>query len=260
MARPSRDDPLVLPDWLSALLAREGSADQGPKITGRLRSFGVASLDHEGSESDPSALMFRTPRFRGRAPLNQAREQPVTAALASLIEELSVIDAFVRLRLAASDMETVAHCARDVARYRHVPGADGPVPHNPYAVVEDVLEAGLVVVYARSFTGDASLGKRWRPEGEDDVPLHDALMAARSHIHAHADHTAHRSLVDTNALLGGDGPASFGVAVTRISAEVLERIADMCARQEERFRLAGDELEADVQRITSGFVDQDARP
>lgn len=217
-------NPLLLPTWLSALLSTEGADDRRRQgIASRLGVAGVSALDHEGPESQPSAVTFKGPRIQGRVAVNTLGLAPVTAAIDRLIAEVETCDQFIRLRLAAKDMEGVAVCARELAAYRHAPGAAEAV-HSPYAAVEDVLEAGLVTVYARSYTGVAELPGRYHPKA-DEKELHDALMSARSAIHAHADQTPHRSLIDAETLLGMDGPPSFSIAETRMSADVLLRIA-----------------------------------
>jgi hypothetical protein len=101
-------------------------------------------------------------------------------------------------------------------------------------LVEGPLESGVIVFYARSFTGHARLGDRWLPPEGPDRDLHYRLMELRQH-HAHADWTHTRTLVDTNAMLEIDGPPVLAEQRSRLSRDELEQIADLAERQHARF-------------------------
>lgn len=240
--RPKRKSELELPDWLVTLIVAEGSESQLRTWRRRIAKTGVVALTCMGPEARPDAIATRGPRFQCRVAITHSSAKPTTHAMVTLVEALAELDDYVRLRLAAADMESVAFCASELAKYRHVPGSLGPVPHSPWASVEDLLEVALVVVYCRSFTGDARLRDSWLPPAGEDRRLHDALMTRRSHVDAHADHTAHRSLVDTTAVLGGDGPPELALAWTQSSAQGLRSVAEMCERQRVRFAAAADEM------------------
>jgi hypothetical protein len=243
--RPKRKEELRLPDWLAALIAQEGSESQAETWRRRIAKTGVVELLCLGSESKPDAIAARSPRCRSR--IDYARDRPITDAMVNLVEALSPLDGYIRLKLAADDMERAAFCASELAKYRHAPGAPGPIPESPWAAVEDLLEVAMVVVYCRSFTGDARVGDKWLPPEGDERRLHDALMTWRKHVAAHADHTAYRSLVDVNAMLGGKGPPTLGLARTQPSAEGLRAVSEMCERQHARFVEAVSEMEPLVQ-------------
>jgi hypothetical protein len=172
-------------------------------------------------------------------------ERPIASALKALLDHIRLPYLYLRLRLAADDMASVNTAALELARYRHRPGSPGPVGHNPYGRVEDVLEAGLVVVYARSFTGNASLGRKWQPEIPEDRDLHERLLVARDVLHAHADHTAYRSVVDPQEVLG-NVKVSPMVAHERMPGDILRAIAALCERQQLRF-------EAEAARVYAAF-------
>jgi len=174
--RAVKDPPFKFPEWLLVLLEGEGSR-LASKLEGRLASFGVTEVGSEGGDVKPERITFKSSRFFGSRAVDYAFDTPVTRAVRLLVNEVAPVDRYVRLRLAAADVESVATCARELARYRHRPGAPGPVPHNPYAPIEDILEAGLVVIYARSFTGRAAAWQRVATEEEIGKP--DRSIAAR---------------------------------------------------------------------------------
>lgn len=239
----SRQPPFELPEWLRRLLASETAETDADRLEGRLRRTGIAELGHKGDATRPTHLTWRSPRHTGRLRIDESGEAAVTAAVHTLVDRLEIADQWMRLGLAATDMESVAAAAAALAPHRPAPGSAEEPLHNPFAPVDDILDVGLVVTYARSFTGKAELGSKWRPPAGPDRDLHQALIAARSRVYAHADHTAHRSIIDTSRLLGEEGEPVFGVAHTRISGETLRRLAAMCEAQAARFAVAAAELE-----------------
>jgi hypothetical protein len=234
--------PLNVSTELAALI--DTSTPEFGRLAQQLAAVGVTHLGISGGTSDkPEQVTCHGPRYRGKAKVGWTQNDPVKAALEGIAEELRSADQYVRFRLAASDMENVSNAARTLAAYRHEIGTPGSVGHNPLANVAGVIEVGLVVAYARSFTGKARLGDRWRPAAGPDRALHDALVAARDAIHAHADHTAYRSVVDLEHAQGATFPAPTpAFAETRMSAETLGNVATLCDRQRERFELEAKRL------------------
>ena len=139
-------------------------------------------------------------------------------------------------------MSLVAEAARQLAQYGFDPGSRAGPVHSPFAVVEEVMEVGLVVMYARSFTGNARLGESWRPTDAAGRALHQALIDARNGMYAHADWTNSRTLVDTNAMLGIAGPPVLAEQRSRTSKGRLVEIADLAERQSARFLEAAGRL------------------
>jgi hypothetical protein len=156
-------------------------------------------------------------------------EAPIVTAVEELATGLWNFDLLSRLHGAMIDMDLIAEAARTLADYR-----DGDPASSPYMKVAEVIEAGIVTMYARWFTGDAKLGDRWRPESPEDRELHRWLMDARHEVHAHADRTEERTLVNTNAMLGRDGPPIYAERRSSIPADKLREIAPMCDRQHAR--------------------------
>jgi len=231
---PRSPSPATAPKELVALARREGS--RLDERLAQLGAAGITELGIDGPPERPERITYRGPRYYGDVKVDHSEPTRIAAAIDRLADEIRVPDLYVRLRLAAADMALVSTAATQLAQHRHRPGSPEPVGHNPYAPIEPVLEAGIVVVYARNFTGGAALGRRWRPTSEEDRTLHKLLMVARSAVHAHADHTAYRSIVDTTAMLGmmESGP-TFGVTHSQMSADTLREIAALCDRQRDRF-------------------------
>jgi hypothetical protein len=226
---PRSPSPAIAPHHLAALATAEHL--DLDKLLSRLGAAGVTQLGIDGAPERPERITYRGPRYRGHVALDYSLDAPLTVALSRLAKEVQLVDLYVRLRLAAADMAAVSVAATQLAQYRHRPGSPEPVTHNPFAIVEEVLEAGLVVVYARSFTGHAQLPRSFWSTSDDDRDLHEQLMMARSAIHAHADHTAYRSIVNTTAMLGMEAEPSLSVAHTQMPAETLRKIAALCDRQ-----------------------------
>jgi hypothetical protein len=103
---------------------------------------------------------------------------------------------------------------------------------------ERVIETGMVVTYARAFAGSNRAGL----DDDDDAPtdprdreLHDELVGLRNRYHAHADHTPEWTLTDTRRLLGEAGRPLFSEQWSQLPAAKLRALADLAARQRERF-------------------------
>jgi hypothetical protein len=100
-------------------------------------------------------------------------------------------------------------------------------------------------MYARPYLerGSGGVGARWRPKDGTDRELHERIIDELRHPYqAHADRTARRTLTDTSALLGLEGPPRFAEEWSRLPDAELERIADLADRQAARFTAAADEI------------------
>jgi hypothetical protein len=199
------------------------------RLLDRLRSYGFVSI-----RRDPAAdaLLIEAERFRARV------EMPPGVTVVGALERITPVardaDLSLRFHLAAVDMRSVA------AVCRQMPALGLATPENAPGLWL-VLQAGIVVVYARSFDGNAALGGRWRPEGEEERVLHQALLDGRSAIFAHADHTPHR------AGLYMDGEMSINEV--GIHPEELPNVAAMCEAQAARFQAEADRLLASIQDV-----------
>ena len=109
------------------------------------------------------------------------------------------------------------------------------------------LETALVVTYARPYIkGTMQLPRGWRPKGTDRE-LHDQLIdTLRDLYHAHADRTRHRTLIDTTAYLGIDGPPAFAEAWWSLREPELETIADLARGQAERLEVEANRIGAEL--------------
>ena len=231
--------PVEVPEWLLGLIEEEIDVRQ---LRGRLTQAGVTTIERYGNGAQPKALRVTGPGLDLVVDVEyEASETPIVVALKELTEFLEGFGPLRQLHAAAVDMDQVAYVARELATYRHVIGGDEDVPHNPYMGVEQVLETGLVVTYARPFTGHARLGDNWRPKDKTDRELHDRLLKLR-HDYAHADWTDSRTLVDTTALLGLEGPMVLAEQRARLSGQQLIAIAELAERQDARFYEAAGRL------------------
>jgi hypothetical protein len=114
------------------------------------------------------------------------------------------------------------------------------------------LESGLLTVYARPYLGSnrtggvANIKGRWEPT-DDDAELHRRLIEdLRGGYHAHAERTQYRTLIDTAAHLGLEGPPTYAEAWWRLTDEELDQIADLAVRQAKRFREEANRLGAEL--------------
>lgn len=231
-----------MPAWLLALAEREPQTLDVEAANSRLHRAGVTEMEAREGEQHPHALNVRGPALDVVVDVMwDESNAPVSAALAELVDFLEHYGPLIQLHVGSTDMELVADAARELARYRHVIGGDEEPVHSPYTLIEGVLETGLIVMYARSFTGRARLGDRWLPKEAADRVLHMKIMDERQ-LHAHADWTGARTLVDTNKMLGIDGPPILAETRSQLSKQQLLDIADLAARQSSRFMEAAGEL------------------
>jgi hypothetical protein len=236
-----------LPTELIELAAREGRPLHVASLEGRFRQAGVVEIGLVGDAAHPDGISYRTPSHSGWADVRWGVvDCPVATAIEDLAEGLARFDLLTRLHIAMTDMDLIATTARELARYRHPIGGDEEPVHSPYTLVEQAAEVGLVVMYARSFTGDAKLGDQWRPEDKGDRQLHRRLLDLRHQVHAHADFTDARTLVDTTSMLGGDGPPIYAEVRAQLSRQELTAIAELCERQFARFWTVTGELKLEL--------------
>lgn len=163
---------------------------------------------------------------------------PTGDALARLCSWVERYDLLRVLRLGATDMELAAAAARALA------DEDGPA-----RLWARVLETGLVVTYARPYleANTRAVGRKWWPREPADRELHERIIKdVRSPYHAHTDRTPHRTLVDTAAMLGREGPPTFAEGWSRLSTAELEHLAALAERQAERLHGAADEIGAEL--------------
>jgi hypothetical protein len=233
----AEDVSSAVPEWLFGRADGEGRPVDGRELEGRLRYAGIEKLELRGDEERPDAIVFQGPGLSGWVEVRwDETGTPVADAVAELVEFVTPFQELRRMHAAMQDMDQVAFAARALAPYQHQPGAvEGPKWGGELGTVAQVLETGIVTMYARSFIdGRARLGEKWWPRG-DDRALHDWLIDQRHRVYAHANWTSERTIVDTDAMLGGDGPPIYAEARSTIRRDRLLAIAELCERQEAVF-------------------------
>lgn len=106
------------------------------------------------------------------------------------------------------------------------------------------FETGVVVTYARPFTrhGVGQLGRdEWAPEDQAHRAVHCELIWLRNRVFAHTDKTDMRGIVDV-APIGGIESGLYVEQHVPIGDWPL--IAAVADAQEERFRLAAEDVKA----------------
>jgi hypothetical protein len=219
----------VLPDWLVESCERRIDVRA---VSGRFTKAGVDAVERVGER--PEGLRALGPGLDAVVDVDPDSAAPVADALDELLEFLEAYGPLRQLHSASFDMSQVAFAARELAEYRHVIGAPDPVPHDPYAVLGEAPETGLVIMYARPFTGHARLGDRWLPTAPGDHELHKKFIALRQDL-AHYDWTPSRQLIDTRTMLGNDGPMILAEQRSRLSKSQLLALADLAELQRDRF-------------------------
>jgi hypothetical protein len=206
------------------------------EINGRLQQSGIETLEAMGDDLErPIGIAYRRPSDSGYVDvLWDSVERPISFAISELARTIGTFDQLSRLHSAMIDLEIIRDAATELAKYRHRSGGEEQPAHDPYVLVEQVAEVGIVVLYARAWTGRARIGDRWLLESEPDRTLHAAILKLRQEVHAHADFTPERGLVDTNAMLGIEGPPIYAEFRSRLSREQLEAIATLADRQHTR--------------------------
>jgi hypothetical protein len=232
----ARQQDLELPEWLIDLLAGEDGPIDQRSVKGRMAAAGVTEVSYLGFPGSPDALVARGP---GLDVVVEVVDQaaPVTTALEELVTFLKDFGALRQLHSADQDMDLVAYTARELAESR-----DDEDVSNPLLQHDQVLETGLITMYARSFTGKARLGETWLPPAGPSRDLHHKIIRLRNTVYAHADWTASRTIVDTNAMLGLEGPPILAEQRSSLSRQELLDIAELAEAQQVRFNIASGEM------------------
>lgn len=223
-----------LPEWLVELLEREEAAVDRYSVEGQIAKAGVTEISWLGFAGGPDALVARGPGLDVAVDVTD-QATPVTAALEELVAFLQAFGPLRQLHAAEQDMDQVAFGARELAQ-----ALDDS--SNPLMLHSQVLETGIVTMYARNFTGTARLGDLWLPPAGPGRDLHYRIMKLRMTVYAHADWTASRTIVDTNAMLGGSGPPILAEQRDSLSRQQLLDIADLAEQQQLRFNEASGEM------------------
>lgn len=227
---------MELPDWLVDLLAHEdGTVDQH-SVEGRIAGAGVTEVTYLGFAGSPDGLIARGPGLDVVVDVVD-KDAPMTTALEELVTFLQDFGALRQLHAADQDMDLVAYSARELAQAR-----DNDDISNPLLQHDQVLETGLITMYARNFTGNARLGDSWLPPAGPSRDLHYRIMKLRKTVYAHADWTASRTIVDTNAMLGGEGSPILAEQRSSLSRQELLDIAELAEIQQGRFNIASGEM------------------
>jgi hypothetical protein len=139
-----------------------------------------------------------------------------------------------RLKLAAADMRLVVDAAE--------------VLQDRYALMERVLETGLVTVYARSFNssgrGWQRFKEKWTPTDPDELALHRAIIRRRNKSHAHTDERdSGREIVDIF------GERTYAEEYDQLNLESVAKIAAIAHTLHARFEQAATEIEYKLGRV-----------
>lgn len=261
--RSRRSEQLAPPEWLRRIITSERADFDWQPILGQLTQGGVTSFDSNGQPDRPDQLLVSGP---GLPPLfvNVRRDTSATPTsdaltnLASYVERLGLLR---RLHSAWVDLWHVADTARYLAEYAHSKDpVRSPPPQSPTAMIGPLSEVGIIVMYARSFTGRARLGGRWLPANSSHRALHDEVIRARGSDHAHADWTDSRTMIDHTAVSGVPGPPVLAEMRSRLSREKLLAIAELAEAQRNRFYEVTRELKAELGFANSTAESKDRGP
>jgi hypothetical protein len=158
-----------------------------------------------------------------------------------------------RLELAANDMRDVVYAAEWYA------ARTTPMPF------DRVVEAGIVVVYARPFT-EQGVGRldpaTYAPTDPGLRRLHFRLIDLRMQLHAHTDVSSFRFIAEDVSqsfgellqLAGVDEGASVEVVVETITRAEYEDVARLARDQSARFLAAADEARAKLPEPSKGVA------
>ncbi|MBA2741382.1 MAG: hypothetical protein H0U46_05170 [Actinobacteria bacterium] len=230
---------LEIPNWLAELAAHDDPPTViDDELLGRLERVGVEKLvpvvgtdivpDEDGARA--TAIGVQVPGV-GVADSFEHEAAPVLAAFDRLVTFLERFDKLRRLRLAAIDMRLVEQTARALLE---VPAT--------VRLSKRVLETGLVVTYARPYLDSnrsGGVGGRWRPPSGADREFHHWVIdELRDTYHAHADRSPRRTITDTAAMLGVEGPPTYAEAWWSLTDSELEKLAELAGKQAERFEAA----------------------
>lgn len=232
----ARDEPPTgIGDELRRRLAAAG-VDMLEPLLGPIEG-GVEVADRIEELKRVRALYVAGPGLSSQVPLGEGAA-PFAEALERVLYSVERFDKLRRFRLAAKDMRGVEETARDLL------DRDGPA-----RLYERMLETALVVVYARPYleSSTSGVGRKWWPAPGPDRELHERMIETRRHpYHAHSDRTRHRTLIDTTALLGLEGPPTFAEAWWRMTDSELEALADLALRQAQRLGAEANRIGAEL--------------
>jgi hypothetical protein len=169
--------PMELPDWLIAHLEDEG-AHVDRRVEAQMTSKGVAEIGYLGFPGSPDGLTARGP---GLDIIVDVGGRTVAEAFEELVRFLMDFGALRQVHSADQDMDLVAYTARALADETDAEGITALSAHN------QVLEAGLITIYARNFTGTARVGDRYLPPVGPQRDLHNWIIHMRNTVYAHAD-------------------------------------------------------------------------
>ncbi len=163
--RRKKREPLEAPELLISLAAAEEPSVKLEGFLSRLSNVGAVSNWLLGPPDSPVLEEGERPEtifavgygVKTYDSIEWEGSTPIADALESVASELERFDPIHRLRLAAIDMDLVVDAANALILAR-----DG----GPARFYERTLETGMVVTYARAFTGEARLGDRWIPIGQ----------------------------------------------------------------------------------------------
>lgn len=175
---------------------------------------------------------------------------PVADAVDEAVRIAERWDLQRRLHSAWMDMDQIVHATRALMNAAEARGREGEV-HPLAGPLREVLETGIVTMYARHFDGDRQLPRRWWPKGKRKV-VHDGLIARRNTVVAHADETTERQLVTLPT--AGSGPRVTVVAEARrgMSTEDLVELIRHCEALWARYSDAVLELKRELGIAASG--------
>ncbi len=176
---------------------------------------------------------------------------PVADALDEAVRVAERWDLLRRLHSAWMDMDQIIHAARALLDAEEASGQESPEVHPVAGPLREVIETGIVTMYARHFDGDRDLPRRWWPKGKRKA-VHDRLIARRNTVVAHADETTERQLVTLPT--AGPGPPVTVVAEARrsMSTEDLGELIHHCEGLWARYSDAVLELKWDLGIGASG--------
>jgi hypothetical protein len=206
-----------------------------------------------GYPGGPTALVARGPGLEILFDVGEG-DTPVLAALQEMVDFLDDFGALRKVHSADQDMDQVAYAAGLLADELEKDNL------GPYTLVSQVLETGIVTMYARHFTGNARLGDSWLPPAGPGLDVHNLIMRLRHTVYAHADWTASRTIVDTNAMLGGTGPPILAEQRSSLSAQQLRDIAKLAEQQQLRFYESSGQLKQRLGAANAPPLEEEPRP
>ena len=238
------DGEFVLPPWLLALVLAETPEFDVDGVTRKLRSGRVVEVGPMGDDpSRPVGIAFAHPDGTGGwvDVLYDKWEFPIRTAVTELAQLVSRFRLLEQMHFAWTDVDLVRDAARALADDFEI--EDHEAKSFPY--ISNVIELGIVCMYARAWTGNERLPDRWRPESAEDRELHEQVLDLRNTLFAHADRSPRRMLVNIHEDRP-DLPAVFAEARDPLRPDFLRRLADLCDRQYERLWLETGRLKIEI--------------